>query len=64
MSGKKIGQKKNCLKKKLAGKKPAEILACRTCLTALYAKKNENIGKYIFLVLYIMFKAPISTIPQ
>ena len=64
MSEKKNCQKKNWLKKKFAGKKPAKILTCRTCLTALYAKTNENIGKNIFLVLYIMFKAPISTIPQ
>ena len=48
MSEKKIGQKK-----KLAEKKQPK-----------YWHENENIWKNIFLVLYIMFKAPISTIPQ
>jgi hypothetical protein len=59
-----LAKKKLAEKKIGRKKKPAEILACCTCLTALYAKKYENIGKNIFLVLYIMFKAPISTIPQ
>jgi hypothetical protein len=51
--------------KKIARKKnrpkywPAALASPR-CMQ----KKNENIGKNIFLVLYIMFKAPISTIPQ
>jgi hypothetical protein len=56
--------KKNWLKKKIGRKKnrpkywPAALASPR-CM-----QKNENIGKNIFLVLYIMFKAPISTIPQ
>jgi hypothetical protein len=49
--------------KKLAGKNRPKYwpaaLASPCCM-----QKNENIGKNIFLVLYIMFKAPISTNPQ
>jgi hypothetical protein len=40
--------KKKLAEKKLAGKKLAEILACRTCLTVLYAKKMKILGKIYF----------------
>jgi ribosomal protein L19E len=53
LAEKKIGRKKNWPKYW-----PAAITSLR-CM-----QKNKNIGKNIFLVLYTMFKAPISTIPQ
>ena len=63
MSGKKNWPKKKLAEKKLAGKNRPKYwpaaLASPCCM-----QKNENIGKNIFLVLYIMFKATISTIPQ
>jgi hypothetical protein len=53
-----MSEKKNWPEKNRPKYLPAALASPR-CM-----QKNENIGKNIFLVLYIMFKAPISTIPQ
>ena len=64
MSEKKNWPKNNWLKKKLAGKKTGRNIGLPHLPHRAVCKKNKNIGKKIFLDLNIMFKAPISTIPQ
>jgi hypothetical protein len=63
MAEKRIGRKNKIGRKKLAGTKwpkywPPHLPHRPVC------KKNENNGKNIFFVLYIMFRAYFSTIPQ
>jgi hypothetical protein len=53
-----MAQKKNWPEKNWPKYRPAAFASPR-CM-----QKNENIGKNIFLVLYNMFRALISTIPQ
>ena len=63
MSEKKLAKKK-LAEKKIGRKKTGRNIGLPHLPHRAVCKKNENIGKNIFLVLYIMFKAPISTIPQ
>jgi hypothetical protein len=64
MSGKKNWPKKKLAEKKIGRKKTGRNIGLPLLPHRAVCKKNENIEKNIFLVLYIMFKAPISTIPQ
>jgi hypothetical protein len=63
MSEKKLAKKK-LAEKKIGRKKTGRNIGLPHLPHCAVCKKNENIGKNIFLVLYIMFKALISTIPQ